>query len=111
MAEEIITCEICEEKDWKVLALAGRLDRTSSAMVEEKAGAVLASCQKFAIDVKELIYLSSAGIRILLRLAKKAKAEKKSFALCGAEDFVKEVLEDSNMNVLVTICPGRNQLS
>ena len=110
MAEEIITCETCEERDWTVLALAGRLDRTNSAEVGEKAEAVFASSQKFAVDVKELVYLSSAGIRILLRLAKMPKAGKKSFAICGAEGFVKEVLEDSNMNVLVTICPDRSQL-
>lgn len=110
MTEEFITCETSEERDWKVLALAGRLDRTNSAEVGEKAEVVLAASQKFAVDVKELVYLSSAGMRILLRLAKMAKAGKKAFAICGAEGFVKEVLEDSNMNMLVTICPGREHL-
>ena len=48
-----------------------------------------------SIDIKGLSYLSSMGIRILLRAAKKAKADRKIFAICRAEGFVKEVIEES----------------
>ena len=110
MAEEIITSEITQEKNWTVLAVSGRLDRMTAPQIGEQAEAALASCSQFAVDVKGLSYLSSAGIRILLRLAKKAKAGQKDFAICGAEGFVKEVIEDSNMNAIVTIYGARSEL-
>lgn len=110
MEEKFITSAIEEEKDWKVLSLKGRMDRATSSAIGEKAESLLASSAKFAIDVKGLSYLSSAGIRILLQLAKKAKAEQKAFALCGAEGFVKEIIEESNMNALVKIYPKREEL-
>jgi len=109
MDEKVIR-KVSEEKDWTVLSLTGRLDRITSPVVGEKAEELLAACCKFAIDVTDLEYLSSAGIRILLRLAKKAKAAQKSFAICGAKGFVQDVLEDSNMNVLVMIFPNRERL-
>ena len=110
MADETITSDVIKERDWTVLAMTGRLDRMTASQSEEKADAIMASCAKFAIDVKGLSYLSSAGIRILLRLAQKAKAKQKSFAVCGAEGFVKEVIEESNMNAIVKIYGERSEL-
>ena len=110
MADKIIISEVTREGDWTVLALAGRLDRRNVPFFEEKAEPVLASCDKFAIDLKKVSYLSSAGIRILLRLAKKAKAEQKSFVLCGAEGVVKEVMEETHMDMIVTLCRDRGEL-
>ncbi len=110
MADEMLASEVIREADWTVFAITGRLDRMTAPQTGEKAEAVLASCSKFAVDVKGLSYLSSAGIRILLRLAKKARAEQKKFAVCGAEGFVKEVIEDSNMNAIVKIYEDRSKL-
>ena len=106
MAEGNITSEVTKEKDWTVFAIAGRLDRMSASQSEEKADAVMASCTKFAVDLKGLSYLSSAGIRTLLRLAQKAKAGQKMFAICGAEGFVKDVIEESKRGVCLSIARG-----
>jgi len=110
VADEMLTSEVIREADWTVLAITGRLDRTTAPQIGEKAEAALASCSQFAVDVKGLSYLSSAGIRILLRLAKKAKVEQKKFAVCGAEGFVKEVIEDSNMHAIVKVYGKRSEL-
>jgi len=110
MAEETVASEVIQESGWTVLALTGRLDRVTAPQIGEKAESLLDSCAKFAVDVKQLSYLSSAGIRVLLRLAKKARTEQKAFALCGAQGFVKEVIEESNMNAIVTIYGERSEL-
>lgn len=110
MAGEFITSETSEENGWTLLVLTGRLDRITSSEIEEKAESLLAKNSKFAIDVKGLSYLSSAGIRILIRVAKKARSSQKSFAICGAEGFVKEVMDDSNLDAMMTIYQERGQL-
>lgn len=111
MADEIITGEITQEKDWTVFAIGGRLDKMTAPQIEERAGSVLASCAKFAVDVKGLSYISSAGVRILFCLVKQARAEQKEFAICGVKGFVKKVLEDSNMHAIAAIYGERGELT
>ena len=110
MDEKLLSSEVSEKGVWTILSLQGRLDRVTSTEVGEQAEELLASSTKLAVEMTGLEYLSSAGLRIILRLAKKAKVERKAFAICGAEGFVKEVLEDSNMDMLVTLYQDRNQL-
>lgn len=56
-------------------------------------------------------YLSSAGLRVLLRLNKLAKKSGKEFTLCGPSGIVKSVLEDSGMDALFTIYASLNELA
>ena len=78
-----------------IMKLCGRIDTDNSENVKQKLLTGLEgkdpSC--VILDADELTYISSAGLRILLRLAKKAKADGKAYSICGATGFVKEVLE------------------
>ena len=49
----------------------------------------------------EVEYLSSAGIRAMLRLNKLAHGLSHEFTVVGANGMPKEVLEDSGMDVLL----------
>lgn len=63
--------------DWHVLSIIGRIDAVTSASVEEAGATVLKSAEKIALDMSATDYISSAGLRVLLRLSKKAKRGKK----------------------------------
>ena len=63
------------------------------------------------IDMVTMDYLSSAGLRVLLRLNKLAKKSGKEFTLCGPSGIVKSVLEDSGMDALFTIYASLNELA
>ena len=76
----------------------------------EKADQVFAAAQKFAVDMSGLEYLSSAGIRILLRLTKQASGEGKEFALVGATGMVKVVLAESRMDMFANIYASADEL-
>ena len=107
---EDIKISIEEKNGWSVLFLQGRLDRVNAEDVGSKAEETMATAAKMAADLSGLEYISSAGIRVLLRLAKKSKADGKEFVICGADGFVKEILEDSNMDMLVTMINSVEQL-
>ena len=95
---------------WHILSAVGRMD-TLTAPEGEKAGlAALSAHEKLAFDLTGMDYLSSAGLRTLLRLAKQAKKEGKEFALSGAAGMVKEVLRDSGMDMLLTLYDSVNDL-
>lgn len=97
-------------KDWKVFAISGRLDTVTAPDAEKAGAAVLAENNKIALDMTAMDYISSAGLRVLLRLAKQAKKAKKNFVLFGASNVVKEVLEMSGMNMLMKIYEAQDDL-
>ncbi|MCR5439326.1 MAG: STAS domain-containing protein [Selenomonas sp.] len=58
---------------------------------------------KTVLDMSSVVYISSAGLRVLFRLLKKAKREGKEFTVAGAAVPVKKVLIDSNMDMLLNM--------
>ena len=95
---------------WWVIAITGRLDRTNSAEAGAELEKNLAANDKVVLELSEMEYISSAGIRILLRLAQQAEGAGKEYALCCSGGFVKEVLEDSNMDMLIKVCTSLDEL-
>lgn len=71
--------------------------------MEETGSTILNSAEKIALDMSATDYISSAGLRVLLRLSKKAKRAKKSFVIFGATGMIKDVFAASGMDMLITI--------
>lgn len=88
--------------DWQVLAIEGRIDTLTAQTAEQEALALLAAAQNLALELESLDYISSAGLRVLLRLAKEAQRSAKAFAIVGVQGLVKEVLAESGMDELFT---------
>ena len=55
-------------------------------------------------DLGQVEYISSAGLRVLLRTAKKLKQAGGRLALCNMNDHVQEVLDLSGLTPLFTCC-------
>ena len=110
MAENMIAFQTAEKNGWTIWAVKGRLDRMTAQEAGEKAEAVFAATKKMAVDMSGLEYLSSAGIRVLLRLTKLAKAEGKECALVAPTGMVKIVLAESRMDMFVTIYESADEL-
>ena len=96
--------------DWHVLSIIGRIDVATSASVKEAGTAVLTTADKIALDMAKTDYISSAGLRALLRLSKKAKRAKKSFVIFGATGMIQDVFAASGMDMLVTIYNSKDDL-
>ena len=110
MAEETIAFQTSEKNGWTLWAVKGRLDRLTAQEAGEKADNIFSAAQKLAVDMSGLEYLSSAGIRVLLKLTKQAKAEGKEFALVAPAGMVKVVLAESRMDMFVTIYESADEL-
>jgi anti-sigma B factor antagonist len=102
--------EIQKERvgDVHVVTATGRLDGIYSSAFANQVGELLTEANpKVLIDFTDIDYVSSAGLRALLMLVKKAKANGSIFALCGVNDQVREVLEISGYAPMFSIHPGR----
>lgn len=79
-----------------VLGLKGRLDSTTSEGFEKTLlGSVRQGETRLVLDFEELEYISSAGLRVLLKAAKEVKSSEGKIALCAVRDYIKEVFEMS----------------
>ena len=88
---------------WYVLGIIGRMDTNTASTGEEKIKVVLQNHMKVALDLSALNYISSAGLRVLLRVAKIANREKKEIVICGAKEMVKEILDDFDIEGFYTV--------
>lgn|SRR5574344_1112146 len=61
--------------------LSGRLDTAKSPEVLSEIESDMNTTTKLTIDLKELIYISSSGLRILLQLQKEINAKKGSMVI------------------------------
>ncbi|UCE64136.1 MAG: STAS domain-containing protein [Nitrospirota bacterium] len=100
--------EIKEEKKdgIMVLSLKGRLDALTAKSLEDKFFGLIESQEKlFAIDFRQLDYISSGGLRVLLKAAKALKKDNGKIILFALKDPIKEIFEISGFITLFSIFP------
>ena len=98
--------EIAQEQDGDVVIvrLSGRLDSSAAPAAEERLSAALAGAPpRLAVDMSGLDYISSAGLRVLLVVAKKVQQQKGKLALGGLVANVREVFAVSALDTIFTI--------
>lgn len=72
--------------------LDGRLDTVTSPQLEKQLDETIENAASIVLDLEKLEYISSAGLRVLLK-AQKAMKNEKSLKLKNVGDAVMEVLE------------------
>jgi anti-sigma B factor antagonist len=90
--------------DVLVVEITGRLDTQSSGPAsEEMALIVQDGNSKILLNLRNLEFLSSAGLRVLLRTMKLLPEPEGRMMICQAKGVVKEVLEISDFNALIDV--------
>ncbi|MDQ2869751.1 MAG: STAS domain-containing protein [Acidobacteriota bacterium] len=85
------------------MELTGRLETKTAHAFEQKVIEHLsAGARQFVIDFKDVEFVSSAGLRVLLMLAKKIAGEG-ALALSSVNDAVKQVLDVSGFASFFTL--------
>jgi anti-anti-sigma factor len=88
-----------------IVAVSGRLDSLTSPIFDEKIRTCLAS-QRIILDLQQVDYISSAGLRSILVAAKKIKDNAGQLELAGLKGGVKEVFEISGLSSIFKIYPS-----
>lgn len=103
--------EIIEEKQEaiSIFKLNGRLDSNTSQGFEKKIfDAISDGSRHMIIDFKDLDYISSAGLRVILKATKALTREEGKIMLCAMQDYVKEVFEIAGFDSFLPIVPTMN---
>ena len=92
--------------DVLVVRLTGRLDSSAAPGAEQDFAGVLGDgAPHIAIDLSDLEYISSAGLRVLLIVAKKVQQAHGKIALCGLTPNVREIFAISGFDAIFSIQP------
>lgn len=95
-----------EIRDGVLLVQAsGRLDSNTAVDLEGVLPARVKANKATILDLAEVAYVSSAGLRVLLIAAKAAKAGGNRLVLTGLSESVREVFDISGFSTIFTIEP------
>src|SRR5262245_42249726 len=92
-----------------VLEVEGRIDSVTAPDFEARLLAALDSAHRLVLDLRELLYISSAGFRVLYRAVTRAKEKNGKLVLCGLSATVGELFAIAGFNKLFTITASREE--
>ena len=97
------------EKDGIVIVgLQGRLDTNTSVSLEKDLLKLAREAShRIVIDLSELEFISSSGLRVLLTAGKQSKRVSGRIVLCGLTDHVQQVFDVAGFTMLFTIYPAQ----
>ena len=84
------------------VALEGRLDTVTAPELEAELTSSLDGVEELVLDMQNLEYISSAGLRVLLS-AQKNMSSKGSMKLINVNETVMEILEVTGFTDILTI--------
>lgn len=88
--------------DSLVISLEGKLNNSTAPQLEAELQGSLDGIKDLTFDLSDLVYISSAGLRVLLLAQKKmnAKGNMKVKNVC---DEIMEIFEDTGFSSILTI--------
>ena len=96
-----------KQQDTLVITLDGRIDAQSAKELEQQSLTWIDSGEKkLVLDFSAVNFISSAGLRVILLIAKKLEPVDGKVKLCGLNATLKDVFEISGFSKLFVIVPS-----
>lgn len=91
-----------DSSDYTTIDITGRLDSGTAEEAENWISSFSIQPEKaLIINFAELDYISSAGLRVIFNFARNFKKSGNKFAICNAQDHVREVFEISGFDSFI----------
>jgi anti-sigma B factor antagonist len=90
------------EAEKLTVAIEGKLDTTTAPEFEKTLGEILSGVSELVLDMTNLEYVSSAGLRVILKFQKIMNTQG-SMRLIGVNDCIMEVFDITGFLDILTI--------
>jgi len=96
--------------DTVMLRPAGRIDQASADAFRDALQPFMERCapggDRVILDLSGLVYVSSAGLRVLMLARKQAKSQGGTLVLAALQPLVREIFEISRFTVIFDVFPS-----
>ena len=94
----------------KVVTPAGRIDHASADDFQVALEPHVAACRENApalvIDMSNVDYISSVGLRVLMMAAKTLRTRERKLGVAAPQPLVREIFEISRFNLILDLSPS-----
>ena len=94
-----------------VISVAGRIDGVNAQAFQENLDQKTensSDSQAIVLDLENLSYISSAGLRSILLIAKTLKRKQVKFAMCSLPDPIMEIIQITGFDKIIDIHESRS---
>lgn len=98
-----MTIDVKKNVEEAVITLEGRLDTTTAPALDKVITEEISGVSRLVLELKELEYISSAGLRVLLSAHKKMKQSGGTMTLKNVCENVMEVFDMTGFADILTI--------
>ncbi len=99
-----------ENGQYDVVEINGHVDATNAPHLEEEFDKIISSGgSKIVVNFKQVDYISSAGLRVLLATIKRLKSQKGDLRLCEMNQTVEKIFNLAGFNQLFNIYSSENE--
>lgn len=99
-----------KEGDTLVAKTEGRVDGTNAREFQEALEGVIKNADHSVIlDMEQLTYISSAGLRVILLIAKALERQNVKFGVCSLSDPIREIFDISGFDKVVKVSGSQSE--
>jgi anti-sigma B factor antagonist len=90
--------------------VTGKIDASTSSNFESAIrSSTFGEAPRIILDMRELTFISSAGIRVLAMAARRTSAAQGGLAVFGLQSFISEVFEISGLQKMISIAADETE--
>ena len=102
--ERAMDITVDEVGDVRVVRIAGNLDTQTSPVTQEQLTQLIQDgATKILLDLEELNYISSSGLRVLLVAHKRLEGNSGQVRICNPNTMVREVFDTSGFSDIFSV--------
>ena len=89
-----------------IFSVEGRLDSITSLEFQDKLISAFNECEHVSLDFKDVSFISSAGLRVLVMAQKTAHGRKGSLTLLNVSEQIMKLLDMTGLSAHLSINPA-----
>ncbi|HJV34574.1 STAS domain-containing protein [Geomonas sp.] len=99
-----------KEQDHQVISLSGRLDASTAPLLQDRfQEALTPEACRFIVEMSEVDYVSSGGLRVLLIMTKKVKELGGGIVLAELHPFVEDLMRMSGFHTIIAATATKDE--
>jgi len=99
----MLTITKTQEENKLIAKISGRVDTSTAPQFDNEVSLSLDGIDDLVLDFKQVEYISSAGLRVLVALQKTMVAKKGKLTVCGMSDDILDIFKATGLTDFLEI--------